>query len=97
MPTAAKKSILMIFDYEKPRLEGINVTVPLRSEGGDLYSFVLDLSLDGYGAKGLAINAVANVQVWHRQLGHLHAQSLDTLRKRDGTGITLQGAVSDCC
>ena len=39
--TVAKKGVL---DYENPRLEGINVTVPLRSEGGDLlYAFVLDL------------------------------------------------------
>ena len=42
------------------------------------------------------MNAVANTQVWHRRLGHLHAKSLDILRKRDGTGITIEGAVSDC-
>ena len=94
--TAAKKGIATIFDYENPRLEGFNVAVSLQSEGGDLYSFVLYLSADRYGAKGLAMNAVANVQVWHRRLGHLHAQSLDILRKRDGTGITFVRAVSDC-
>ena len=32
--------------------------------------------------------------IW--RLGHLHAQSLDILRKRDGTGITFGGAASDC-
>ena len=42
------------------------------------------------------MNAVANAHVWHRRLGHLHAQSLDILSKRDGTGITFEGAVSDC-
>ena len=42
------------------------------------------------------MNAVANAQVWHRQMGHLHAQSLDILRKRDCTGITFEGAISDC-
>ena len=72
--TAAKKGIVTIFDYENHRLEGFNVTVPLRSESGDLYSFVLDLSADRYGAKELAMNAVTNAQVWHRLLGHLHAQ-----------------------
>ena len=41
------------------------------------------------------MNAAANDQVWHRRLGHFHAQSLDILRKRDGTGITFEGAVSD--
>ena len=94
--TAAKKGIATIFDYENPKLEGFNVTVPLRSESGDLYLFVLNLRADRYGIKELAINAVTNAQVWHRRLGHLHAQSLDILRKRDGTGITFEGAVSDC-
>ena len=94
--TAAKKGIATIFDYENPRLEGFNVTVPLRIESSDLYSFVLDLSADRYGTKELAMNAVANAQVWHRRLGHLHTQSPDILRKRDGTGIAFEGAVPDC-
>ena len=94
--TAGKKGIATIFDYENPRLEGFNVTAPLRSESGDLYSFVLDLNADRYGAKELAMNAVADAQVWHRRLGHLHAQSLDILRKRDGAGIAFEGAISDC-
>ena len=42
------------------------------------------------------MNAVANAQVWHRRLSYLHAQSLDILRKRDGTRITFEGPVSDC-
>ena len=96
MTTAAKKGIAAIFNYENPRLEEFNVTVPLRIESGDLYSFVMDLSADRYGAKELAMNAVANAQVWQRRLGHLHAQSLDILRKQDGTGIAFEGAVSDC-
>ena len=91
--TAAKKSIVIIFDYENPRLEGLNVTVPLRSWSGDLYLFVLDLSADRYGAKGQVMNTVANAQMWHRWLSHLHAQSLDILRKRDGTGITFEGDI----
>ena len=94
--TAAQKGIVTIFDYQNVSLRGFNVTVPLRSETGDLYSFVLDLSADQYGAKDLAMNAVANVQLWHRWLIHLHARNLDILRKRDGTGITFEGAVSDC-
>ena len=67
--TAAKKGIVTIFDYENPMLERFNVTVPLWSESGDPYSFVLDLSADRYGAKDLAMNAVANAQEWHRRLG----------------------------
>ena len=34
--TAAQKGIVTIFDYENPRLEGINDIVPLPSENGDL-------------------------------------------------------------
>ena len=65
---------MTIFDYENPRLEGVNVTVPPRSGSGDLCSFELDLSADRYGAKELAMSAVSNAQLWHRRLGHLHAQ-----------------------
>ena len=68
--TAAKKGIATIVEYENPRLEGFNVTVSLQSESDDLYSFVLDINADRYGAKKLAMNAVANAQVWHRRLGH---------------------------
>ena len=71
--TAAKKGIVAIFDFENPRLEGFSVTVPLRSESSNFFSFVLDLSAEGYGAKELAMNAVVNAQVWHRWLGYLHA------------------------
>ena len=70
--------------------------MPLRSENCDLCSFVLGLSADQYGAKELAVNAITNAQVWYRRLGHLHAQSLDIIRKRDGTDITFEGAVLDC-
>ena len=70
--------------------------MPLRSESGDLYSLVLDLSADRYGAKELVMDAVANAQVRHRRLGYLHAKSPNILRKRDGTGIAFEGAVSDC-
>ena len=93
---AAKKGIVTIFDYENPTLEEFNVTVPLRSESDNSYSFELDLSVDRHGAKELAMNAVAIDQVWHRRLSHLHTQNLDILLKRDGTGITFEGAVSDC-
>ena len=79
--TAAKNGIVAIFGHEKSRLEEVNVTVPLRSESGDLYLFVLDLSTDGYSVKELATNAVANALVRHRRLGHHHLRSLDILRK----------------
>ena len=71
--TAVKISIMTIFDLENPRLEGINVTVPLRSKSDDLYLFVLDLIAGRYSTKELAMNTVANAQVWHQRLGNLHA------------------------
>ena len=61
--SAAKKGIATIFDFENPRLEGFNVTVPIQSESGDLYSFVLDFGADRHSAKELAMNAGANAQV----------------------------------
>ena len=70
--------------------------MPLRSESDDFYSFVLDMSADRHGTKELTMNAATNAQVWHRRLSHLHAQNLDILRKRDGTGIRFERSVSDC-
>ncbi|CAN0474920.1 unnamed protein product, partial [Ascophyllum nodosum] len=69
--TATRNGIASIFDRENPRLEAFGVTFPLRGELDDLYSFVLDLSIDAYGATELVMNAVSNVQLWHRRLGHL--------------------------
>ena len=63
MTRTAKKGFVTIFDYQSPRLEGFNVTMPLRSESGDFNSFVLDLSADRYGAKELVMNVVTNAQV----------------------------------
>ena len=65
---------MAIFDYEHLKLEGLNVAGALRGESGDLYSFVLDLSTDRYGAKELPMNSVTNAEIWHRRLGHLHTQ-----------------------
>ena len=62
--TTAKNIIVAIFNSEDSRLERFNATVPLPSEIGDLDSFVLNLSANGYGAKELAINEVANVHMW---------------------------------
>lgn len=69
--------------------------MPLRSESSGLYSFVLDLSADGNGAKEPTMNVVANAQVQHRRQGHLHAWILNILRIRNGTGSIFDGTVSD--
>ena len=58
--TATRNGIVSIFDRGNPRLEAFGVTLPLRGEQDDLYSFVLDLSADAYGATELAMNAVSN-------------------------------------
>ena len=94
--TAAKNRIVTIFDHENPKLERFSVTMSLRIESGDLCSFVLDLSADGYDTMELVMNGVTNTQVCHRRLGHIYTQSVEILHKRDGTGITFEGVVSDC-
>lgn len=56
-----------------PRLKRFNVVVLRRSKYSDLNSFVLDLTVDRYDAIEVAMNAVANAQVWHRWLAHFQA------------------------
>ena len=60
MKVATRKGIVSILARENPRLEAFGVTLPLREEQEDLYSFVLDLSVDANGATELAMNAVSN-------------------------------------
>ena len=87
---------MTIVDYDSPKLEGFNVIVPLRSESGDLYSLVLDLSENGYGAKKLAMNVIASAQVWHRWLGHFHVQSLIFYTSKTALVSHFEEVVSDC-
>ena len=60
MKTATRNGIVSIFTRENARLEAFGVTLSLRGEQDDLYSFVLDLSADANGAAELAMNAVTN-------------------------------------
>ena len=91
--TAATKGIVSIFVANKPRLEAGDITVPLRGEKDDLYSFKLDFS---YAGKELAMNAVANAQVWQRRLGHLNKHSLGLMNRKSGNGVTFDGSIADC-
>ena len=72
------------------------VTLLLRGEQDDLYSFVLDLSADAYGATELAMNAVSNARLWHRRLGHLNRRNLELMQRHDGNGITFNVTIADC-
>ena len=94
--TATWLCIVSIFDRDNPRLEAFGVTFPLCGEQDDLYSFVLDLSADAYGAIELATNAVSNAQLWHRRLGHLNKRSLELMQRHDGNGITFDSIIADC-
>ena len=67
--SATTKGVVFIFDLDNPRLELSDITIPLRAEDDDLYSLVFDLRADSHGGKELAINAMANAQLWHRRLG----------------------------
>ena len=94
--TATRNGIVSIFDRENPRLRAFGVTLPLCGEQDDLYSFVLDLIADAYGATELAMNAASNDQLWHRRLGHLNRRSLKLMQRYDGNGITFDGTIADC-
>ena len=96
MKTATRNGIVSVFDRENPRLVPFGVTLPLRGEQDDLYSFVLDLSADAYGATELGMNAVSNVQLWHRWLGHLNRRSLELMQRHDNNGITFDGTIVEC-
>ena len=93
---ATRNGIAFIFDRENPRLGAFGVTLPLRGKQDYLYSFVLDLSADAYGATELAMNAVSKAQVWHRRLGHLNKRSLELMQWHGGNGITFDGTIADC-
>ena len=94
--TAARKGIVLIFDVIKPRLEAGGITVSLRGENDDLYSFKLDLSADGYAGKELAMNAVTTAQVWHRRLGHLNKRNLELMNMKSSNGLAPDGSIVDC-
>ena len=96
MKTAIRNGTVSIFDRKNPRLEAFGVTLPLRGEKDDLYSFALDLSADAYGATELAVNAVSNAQLWHRRLGHPNKRSLELMQRHDGNGVTFDGTIADC-
>ena len=94
--TATRNGIVSIFDRENPRLEAFGVTLSLRGEQDDLYSFVLDLSAGVYGATELTMKVVSNAQLWHRRLGHLNRRILELMQRRDGNNITFDGTIADC-
>ena len=55
----------------------------------DLYPFSLDLTHGGQGPE-LVTKAAANVNPWHRRLGHLD-RSLDHLKNLDNNGVGFDG------
>ena len=93
--SATKKGVVSIFDFDDPRLELSGITVLLRAEGDSLYSLVFDLNTESHGSKKLAMNAMTNVQLWHRRLGHLNKRSLE-LRGVTATGspLTVQSIIA---
>ena len=77
-------------------LETGDITVPLRGENDELYSFKLDLSADEYAGKELAMNTVTNAQVWHRRLGHLNRRSLELINRKSCNGVEFDVSFADC-
>ena len=93
--STTKKGVVSIFNFDDPRLELSGITVPPRAEGDNLYSLVFDLGTESYGGKKLEMNAITNVQLWHRRLGHLNKRSLE-LRGVTATGspLTVQSIIA---
>ena len=97
--STTKKGVVSIFDFDNPRLELSGITVPLRAEDDDLYSFMFDSGADRHRGKELAINAMTNAQLWHRRLGHLIKISLELMQRRDGNEVAFDGSIDhfDVC
>ena len=87
--SATKKGVVSIFDFDNPRLELSDITVPLRGEDDDLYSLVFDLSADNHADKEPAVNAITNAQLWHHRLGYLNKRSLSLCKGVTATGSLL--------
>ena len=78
-----------------PRLKANKLTFPRQELGHHLYSFSLDLTHGGNWSE-LAMPAVANANLWHRQLQHLNRKNLDLLKNLDNNGVSFDGPVPDC-
>ena len=96
LKTSATKGVVSIFDVNKPRLEAGDITVAFRGENDELYSLKLDLSVDGYAGKELAMNAVANAYVWHRRLDCLNKRTLALVNQTNDNGMAFDGSIADC-
>ena len=44
----------------------------------------------------MAMNAITNVQLWHRRLGYLNKRSLELMQRCDGNGVTFYGSIDHC-
>ena len=94
--SATKKGIVSIFDFDNPRMELSGITITLWAEDDDLYSLVFDLSADNLGGKELAMYAMINAQLWHRQPGYLNKRILELMQRRDGNGVTFDDSINHC-
>ena len=44
----------------------------------------------------MAINALANAQMWHRPVGHLKKRSLERMNRKKGNRVALDGSIAHC-
>ena len=95
MKQPARNGVECIFDINNLRLEANILTFPIQEVGHDLYSISLDLTRGGNEPE-LAMQAVANANLWHRRPGHLNHKSLDLLKSLDNNGVSFDGPVPDC-
>ena len=94
--TATRNGIVSISDRENSRLETFGVSLPLRGKQDDLCSFVLDLSVDAYGAIELAMNACLQRPALGTAAGPPQQKELGTRAAARRKGITFDGTIADC-
>ena len=70
-----EKGMSTIIDSDLPRLKHGELVLPLQQRHDDtgLYSFELTLASANIA---MTMSAAYGVNVWHRRMGHLNAQSL---------------------
>ena len=64
-----------------------------RCEDSDLYSFELVLAA---ADKAITMSTPHDANLWHRRMGHLNSQSLQTLNSTADNGMEYNGAFPPC-
>ena len=90
---ASRMGVVIISDSVQPRLDMVDVTVPMKRLDNDTFLCFVSLEMDN--STNTAMRA-ESADLWHRRLEHINSRSLDVLRKVEGNGIDYTGNVKTC-